>query len=114
MSSTRIDKVNSLLTKEISKIIAKDFTFSGAIITLTHVDASANLIEAKVYVSVLPEDKMDAAIKALNSQVYDIQQKLNKMLNMRPIPKIKFVKDPVIAEAARIEELLDKIKEVEK
>ena len=33
---------------------------------------------------------------------------------MRPIPKIIFVKDAVIAEAAKIESLLEKIKEVEK
>lgn len=112
--STRIDKVNSLLEHEISKLIARDFTFSGAMLTLTHVDTSPNLIETKAYISALPEDKIDAAVKALNANVADFQQKLNKMLNMRPVPKIKFLKDPSIAEAARIEGLLSKIKEVEK
>mgnify|MGYP001598407987 CR=1 FL=1 len=42
------------------------------------------------------------------------EKKINKKLNMRPIPKIIFVKDNVIAEAAKIEEILEKIKEVEK
>lgn len=112
--SNRLEKVNSLLEQEISKIIAKDFRFDGALVTLTHVDATANLIEAKAYVSVMPEDKTDFVIKALNSDVYNVQQKLNRMLNMRPIPKIKFVKDPRIAEAARIEELLNGLKKEEK
>ena len=112
--SNRLEKVNSLLAQEISKIIAKDFGFSGALVTVTHVDATANLIEARVYVSILPEDNTDAAIKALNGNVYDIQQKLNKLLNMRPIPRIRFVKDPVIAEAARIEGLLATLKKEEK
>lgn len=112
--SNRLEKVNSLLEQEISKMLAKDFDFSGGIITLTRVDVTANLIEAKAYISVLPEDKTDAAIKALNKNVYSIQQKLNKMLNMRPIPKIKFVKDEVIAKAAKIEALLETLKKEEK
>ncbi len=102
------------MAQEISKIILRDFAFHGALITLTHVDTTANLIEARVYVSILPEDKTDHAIKALNSQVYDIQQKLNKMLNMRPVPRIRFVQDPAIAEAARVEGLLAQLKKEEK
>ena len=108
--STRIDKVNSLLEHEISKLIAREFSFSGGMLTLTHVDTSANLIQTRVYISVLPEDKTEAAVKALNANVHDIQQKLNKMLNMRPIPKIIFVADPTVAEAARIEGLLNQLK----
>ena len=106
----RIEKVNSLLEQEISKIILRDFDFSGAMLTLTHVDASANLIQAKAYISVLPEEKTDKIIKVLNKGVYEVQKKINKKLNMRPIPKIIFVKDEKIAEAAKIEELLELLK----
>ena len=110
----RIAKVNSLLEHEISKILLRDFNFQEALVTLTHVDASANLIEAKAYVSVMPETKTDQVLKALNKEVYSIQQKINKRLNMRPIPKIIFVKDEVIAKAAKIEELLAQLKKDEK
>jgi len=109
--STRIDKVNSLLEHEVSKIILRDFNFSGHLITLTHIDTSPNLIQAKAYISVFPEDQTDKVIEVLNKGVYDVQQKINKLLNMRPIPKIKFVRDKEIAQASRIEELLEKIKE---
>ncbi len=109
--SNRIDKVNSLLEREISQIILRDFSFPDALATLTHVDATANLIEAKVYISVFPEDKTEKVIKLLNGGIHDIQKKINKKLNMRPIPKIIFVKDEKIREAARVEELLEKIKE---
>jgi len=108
--STRIEKVNSLLEHEISKIIAKDFNFPGHLVTLTHVDATANLIEALAYISVMPEDHAESIIKTLNAGVYDVQHKINKMLNMRPIPKIIFVTDKEVAEAAKIEGLLEKIK----
>ena len=102
--------MNSLLEQEISKIISRDFDFPETLITLTYVSATPNLIEAKAYVSVLPEEKTDKVLGILNKGVYSIQQKINKMLNMRPIPKIIFVKDEKIAEAARVEELLSKLK----
>jgi ribosome-binding factor A len=109
MTANRIEKVNSLLLQEIGKIILRDFDFSGSLVTLTHVDTTANLIEAKVFVSVLPEEKMPAIVKILNNNVRDIQQKINKKLNMRPIPRLKFFKDENIKKAAEIEALISKI-----
>jgi len=114
----RIEKVNSLLEHEISKIIFRDFAFSPEIlITLTRVETTGNLIDAKAYISVFPEAKAEGIIKALQKSVYDIQYKINRTLRMRPIPKIKFVKETVISRAGRIEELLAKVdnsKEIEK
>ncbi|MDO8486229.1 MAG: 30S ribosome-binding factor RbfA [Candidatus Staskawiczbacteria bacterium] len=122
--SNRIQKVNSLLEKEIGKIILRDFYFPETLVTLTHVDSSANLIEAKVYISVFftrqslgeggPDGKVDKIIEILNKGAYSVQQKINKLLKMRPIPKIKFIKDKELVKAGRIEELLDNIKQVEK
>ena len=109
--ANRIEKVNSLLEKEISKILLRDFDFSGMMVTLTHVDATANLIEARAYISVLPEEKLDKVVARLNKGVYDVQQKINQKLNMRPIPKIIFMTDSNAKEAARVEELLEKIKQ---
>ena len=110
----RIHKVNSLLEHEISAIVLRDFNFSSALVTVTHVDATANLIEAKAYISVLPDDKAAMIVAMLNKAVYDVQQKINKKLNMRPIPKLIFVKDEKLAEASRVEELLHKLKNEEK
>ncbi len=108
--SNRIEKVNSLLEHEIGQILLRDFNFSGHLVTLTHVEATPNLIEAKAYISVFPEDVAPKVLETLNKGVYDVQQKINKLLNMRPIPKIIFVLDKEVAEASRVEELLEKIK----
>ena len=107
--SNRLEKVNSLLEHEIGKILLRDFAFSPEIlVTLTRVETTANLIEAKAYVSVFPEPKAESIILALNKSVYDIQYKINRTLKMRPIPKIRFVKETEISKAAKIEELLFK------
>lgn len=114
-------KVNSLLEHELSKIILRDFAFSSdALVTLTRVDVTANLIEAKAYVSVFfarkmlgegeSEAKADRIVKMFNNNIFDIQQKINKTLKMRPVPKIIFVKETEISKAAKIEEILVKAK----
>ena len=114
-------KVNSLLERELSKIILRDFAFSSdALVTLTRVDVTANLIEAKAYVSVFfarkmlgegeSEAKADRIVKMFNNNIFDIQQKINKTLKMRPVPKIRFVKETEISKAAKIEEILVKAK----
>ncbi len=111
----RVDKVNSLLEHEISKILLHDFTFSPEIlVTITRVECSSNLIEAKVYVSVYPEEKSAGILNALQKSVYDVQFKINRTLRQRPIPKIIFVKDEITAKAGRVEELLGKLKNEEK
>ncbi len=124
--ANRVQRVNSLLEREISKILFRDFDFSDkALVTLTRVEVSANLIEAKAYVSVLftspkpkggggPDNEINKILKILNAGVYSVQHKINRTLRMRPVPKIKFVKDENISKAGRIEELLGKLKKEEK
>lgn len=113
--TNRIQRVNSLLEREIGKILLRDFAFSPEIlVTLTRVDTSSNLIEVKVFVSVYPENKTSEAFGILNKNVYNIQQEINKLLRMRPIPKIKFVSDKNEAEAGRVEELLAQLKKEKK
>jgi len=105
--TNRIDRVNSLLEHEISKILLHDFTFSPDIlVTLTKVRVTANLIEAKAYISVFPEAKVVGIIGALNKSIFDVQNKINRTLRMRPTPKIIFVKETEVSKAARVEKLL--------
>jgi ribosome-binding factor A len=120
--SNRIEKVNSLLEHEIAEILQREINLpNDVLVTLTRVSATANLIEAKAFVSVFTSPKSadegglaDKVLKILNSQVFAVQQKINKKLNMRPIPKIIFVIDKNEAEAGRIDEILGKLKKEEK
>ena len=82
-------------------------------ITITRVETSPNLFQAKIYVSVLPEKKKKQAFDSLVYSIYNIQQQLNKRLNMRPVPRIQFKEEIKTKEAARIEEILGDIKKEE-
>jgi len=109
--SKRIQRVNQLIKKELGKILLREGDFLKEIlVTLTRVETSIDLREARVWVSVLPENQTAKVIQILNRKIYDFQQKINKTLEMRPVPKIKFLIETKSKEAARIEELLEKIK----
>jgi len=113
--SKRIQRVNQLIKKELSQIILKEIEFSSdVLVTVTRVETTSNLIESKVYVSVMPEEKTSKVFQILNRQVYELQQKLNQRLQMRPIPRIKFIEEKETKEAGKIEEILEKIKNKQK
>jgi len=99
----------------LGKIIFREINFKkGVIVTITRVQSSDNLIQTKVYISVLPQQETQNVLSLLNKSIFDIQQKLNKRLEMRPVPKIIFVEEKETQRAQEIEELFDQIKTVEK
>lgn len=110
MAAERIPQVNQLIKKELGQIVLREIDFpEGVLVTLTRVEASPNLIEAKIYISVMPEGQSRAVLEVLKKQVYFLQRKLNERLRMRPIPKIMFIEERATKEAGRVEELLEKI-----
>ena len=113
--SKRIQRINQLIKKELSQIILREIEFpQGVLVTITRVETSPNLIESNVWISVLPEEKLKIILEILNKNIYFLQQKLNKRLTMRPIPRIKFLEERKTSEASRIEEILEELKKEEK
>ena len=109
--TNRILKVNGLIKKELGKIIQKDIEIQkNTLITITRVKTLANLNQAFIYISVIGGDEKKI-MNILKKKIYNIQQHLNKRLNMRPIPKIIFKLEKETEKAARVEKLLEKIKE---
>ena len=51
--SQRLDRINELLRREISTVLQRDFEFGGALVTVSGVDITQDLREAKVFVGVL-------------------------------------------------------------
>ena len=109
--SKRIQKVNQLIKKELGRIILKEVDFPvNVLVTVTRVDTSPNLADSKVYISTMPEGRNGEVLKILNKIIYALQQKINKRLKMRPIPKIRFAEERETAEAGKIEEILNNLK----
>jgi ribosome-binding factor A len=107
---SRIDRVNELIKNTLARIIAEEADIpTGVFLTVTKVDTSRDLRYARVLVSVFPEKKFGETLRALGKKAYFIQGKLNKQLNMKPLPRIEFVPDHTEAEADKIEKILKEI-----
>ena len=110
--SQRIKKVNELIKRELGTIILKQVDYpKDLLLTLTKVECSSGLKDAKVWVSIMPEKKAIWILSILQRNIYHIQKTLDKRLKMRPIPKIRFVKQEKIENTERVDEILEKIKE---
>ncbi len=109
--SRRIERVNQLIKEEIGKLILREIDFSKDImVTITGVETSSDLRQAKVMASVIPFLKAEKILRVLNSQIFNIQKLLNKKLNMKIVPKIRFELDKSGEKTSRVEQLLRKIK----
>ena len=113
--SKRIQRLNELIKEELGKILLREGNFpKGVLVTITRVETSANLSEANVWISVLPEDQTEKIVAILNKIIYHLQQKINKTIRIKFVPKIRFLIETKTKEAARIEELLEKIEKENK
>jgi len=109
--SKRIDRVNQLIKQTLSNLLLRELDFEKDIlITLTRVKTASDLSKARVFISVMPEEKIELVMRSLNRNIYRLQQKMNKKLVMKRVPKIIFEQETKTAEADRIEKLLDELK----
>lgn len=110
MATHRIEKINSLIQRELSQIISREIDFpQGLLVTVTGVETLPDLSLAKIWLSIFPVQETKNVIKILNKRIGYLQRLLNKRLIMRPLPRIKFFVDTAEERAAKVEDLLDDI-----
>lgn len=101
----RVEKLDSILMKEISSIIQFDLNNPDVgFCTVSEVKLSNDLSKAKVYVSFFGNNYGIAALK--RSKGF-IKSTLAKRFKMRKIPDIEFVVDDSLERVSRIEEIIN-------
>lgn len=109
--SNRILRINQLIRRELSQLLLREVDFpKNILVTVTRVETSIGLNEAKIYISVIPGNRITWVLHILEKRVYGLQQRLNKRLRMRPTPKISFLGEKETGQAGRIEEILEGLK----
>ena len=110
----RTDRVAEAIREEIAIFVregAKDPRISP-LLTITAVEVSRDLRTAKVFVSVLGDDaERDATIEGLEAIAPRMRGHIGRALRLRNAPEFLFRVDESIARAARIEQLLQQIKQ---
>ncbi len=105
----RMLRVNELLKRELSGIIAREITFEGALVTINQVDVTADLKNAHVFVSVLGSEPGASVITKLESQRSTLQAELARHVTMKYTPHLTFHLDDSIKRGARVIEILQEI-----
>ena len=72
----RLLRVNEVVKRELSGIIAREISFEGALVTINHVDVTPDLKNAHVFVSVLGSEKAESVMKKLEEHRAAFQSEL--------------------------------------
>ena len=92
MQERRLAKLNEVIKEELAKIIAKEIDLpKGVLATIVGSTIDKNLIQAEIFVSVIPQQETEFVMNIFNSKAYFLHQLLNKKIKIRRIPKIKFL-----------------------
>lgn len=106
--SQRLDRINELLKREISTIVQRDFEFPNMLVTVSDVEVTQDLREAKVFVSVLGGN-MDSVLEKLAQNKGKIQSFVNKRVSIRTTPVLSFRGDTSAERGVDIVNLLDEV-----
>lgn len=111
MAQYRQNRIAEEIKKILDKIIReelRDPRLSGTF-SITRVEPTRDLRSAKVFVSVLEEDKLDGMIKALKGAAGYLRHELGSALSVRYTPELIFLPDRNIAYGLHIAGVLKQV-----
>src|SRR5690349_13157141 len=97
MKPRRIERINSLLKEVLSEVITQDIKHRGVpeLITVTNVDTTTDLTQAKVFISIIDEDhkKKESVVSMLQAMAGYIATLASKKVTLRYFPALTFKVD---------------------
>ena len=115
MGNVKIERLNHAFMEELSVILMTEIKDEDIkFVTITGVETTNDLSFAKVYFTVLDDDKKESTLEALNKAASFIRGELSKRVEIRHTPELKFIYDNSIEYGNHIESIIEKIKEEEK
>ena len=102
-------RVNELLKRELSGIIAREINFEGALVSINAVDVAPDLKSAHVFVSVLGSESAAGVMSKLEAERVSLQTELARRVVLKYTPHLVFHLDESIERGARIIEIMQKL-----
>jgi ribosome-binding factor A len=111
MQGKRLDRVNQLIKEEISTLLQRELKDPRlGFVTVTEVETSKDLRVAKVFVSVLGDERQwSASLAGLASARGFVRNWLRQHLDLRVTPEVDFRPDRSMEHAAKIQSLLKQV-----
>ena len=109
--SPRIGRVNDLLQRSLAKLIRDECRDPRlGTVTVSMVDITNNLEFAKVFVTVLEDDKVEQSLIVLNKAAGFLRKQLACAISfLKIIPKLKFLYDDSVIDGKRMDVLLESL-----
>lgn len=111
MTSRRVLRAAEAIREVVSMAILselKDPRVSD--VTVTYVEVSPDLRNAKVHVSVMgDETKQELCLRGLQHSAGFLQSKLNRRIDTRYTPRLKFLLDQGVKKSIEISRILDEV-----
>ena len=110
---SRIERVNQMIKEEIGQIIQREVKDPRLnFVTITHVEVTRDLQDAKVYFSILGgQAKVPGVKEGLDSARGFIRRLVGQRVKMRYVPEINFIFDRSLEYGIHIEEAIERMKD---
>ncbi|MDZ7715044.1 MAG: 30S ribosome-binding factor RbfA [Balneolaceae bacterium] len=111
--SIRTERLAAVIQRDLGNIIQKSYQQSGSFITVTQVEVTPDLMNAKVFLSIMAPGKDEEAIFAnLQEHVTAIRKELASKIRhqVRRIPELHFNQDNSAEHVEKMEDLFQKIR----
>ena len=104
----RIEKLQELIKQEMSKMLLKELKDPRiGFVTVTDVEMTGDLREAKIYVSVMGgEEQVKSSLEGLNSALGFVRREIGQRIRLRFTPEISFALDTSLDYGDHIQKLL--------
>jgi ribosome-binding factor A len=112
MDTTRQQKINRLLQKELSEIFLSEARdeLRGTILTVTQVRITPDLSIARIYLSIFPSNQKEMVLNHIKEHTKSIRFQLGERVRhqLRIIPELTFYEDDSLDYIENIDTLLTK------
>ncbi|MBQ6759699.1 MAG: 30S ribosome-binding factor RbfA [Selenomonadaceae bacterium] len=104
----RIEKLQELIKQEMSKMLLTDLKDPRiGFVTVTDVEMTGDLREAKIYVSVMGgAEQVKSSLEGLNSALGFVRREIGQRIRLRFTPEISFALDTSLDYGDHIQKLL--------
>ena len=93
----RRERLNELIGHELGMMFARDFDFDGALVTITNVEVSDDLLQAVVTLAMIPPERGPDIYQEISNAERRLRGTLLRKLKMRVFPKLIFKIDETSA-----------------
>ena len=104
----RLLRVNEILKRELSGLIAREMNFEQGLVSINQVDITSDLKNAHVFVSVLGTTGA-SVINQLEAHRAALQAGLAKHVTLKYTPHLVFHQDDSIERGTRVNEIMQEI-----